>query len=368
LRENNNLTNAFSDPVKSKTLLQGIAQIARLHGKEMVIMEVCGTHTVSIFKSGIRTLLPENIKLISGPGCPVCVTPNEYLDRAIALSRLDDVTITTFGDMMRVPGTSSSLEKEKTGGADIRVVYSTRDALKVAIQNPGRRVIFLGVGFETTAPTVASVLKEAKSNAIDNFWVLSAHKLIPPAMKFLVQSPDLKIDGFLCPGHVSTIIGSGPYQFAASEYGIPSVIAGFEPLDILQALLMLARQIKDKKHLVENQYTRAVKPEGNTKAQALMKEVFSPEDTRWRGIGVIPESGLGINREYELFDGEKQIQVEVEPSSEPSNCLCGEVILGKTQPQVCALFGRECTPESPVGPCMVSSEGTCAAHFKYGRN
>jgi hydrogenase expression/formation protein HypD len=368
LRENKNLTNAFSDPAKSKTLLQGIAQIARLHSKDMVIMEVCGTHTVSIFKSGIRTLLPENIKLISGPGCPVCVTPNEYLDRAIALSRLDSVTITTFGDMMRVPGTKSSLEKEKTKGADVRVVYSTRDALKVAAQNPGRRVIFLGVGFETTAPTVASALKEAKSNAIDNFWVLSTHKLIPPAMKFLVQSPDLKIDGFLCPGHVSTIIGSDPYRFVASEYKIPCVIAGFEPLDILQATFMLVWQIKEKKHLVENQYARAVKPEGNTKAQSLMREVFYPEDTRWRGIGIIPQSGLGINREYELFDGEKQIKVEVEPSGEPSNCLCGEVILGKIQPSMCALFGCECTPESPVGPCMVSSEGTCAAHFKYDRN
>lgn len=368
MKENNNLADNFSDPVKSKYLLDRIIRIAQKYAKEMVIMEVCGTHTVSIFKSGIRTLLPENIKLISGPGCPVCVTPNEYLDRAITLSRLDDVTITTFGDMMRVPGTKSSLEKEKTQGADIRVVYSTRDALKVAIQNPKRRVIFLGVGFETTAPTVASVLKEAKIDGVNNFWVLSAHKLIPPAMRFLVQSPDLKIDGFLCPGHVSTIIGSEPYRFVASEYKIPCVIAGFEPVDILQAVFMLAKQIKEKKHLLENQYTRAVKPEGNIKAQSLMREVFSPTDTRWRGIGVIPESGLGINREYKLFDGEKQIQVEVEPSSEPSNCLCGEVILGKTQPQLCALFGRECTPESPVGPCMVSSEGTCAAHFKYGQN
>jgi hydrogenase expression/formation protein HypD len=331
-------------------------------------MEVCGTHTVSIFKSGIRSVLPHNVKLVSGPGCPVCVTPNEYLDRAIALSRLGDVIITTFGDMMRVPGTSSSLERERTSGADIRVVYSSRDALKIAAQNPDKRVVFLGVGFETTAPTVASALKGAKQENLRNFSILSAHKLVPPALELLARSPDLKVDGFICPGHVSTIIGLEPYQVLAREHGIPCVIAGFEPIDVLQAIFLLLQQIKGGNHLVQNQYARAVRPQGNPKARSLINETFEIVDTRWRGIGVIPRSGLGIRKQYQDFDAEERISVEVEASREPEGCLCGEVIMGRIQPPVCPLFGSECTPESPVGPCMVSSEGTCAAYLKYGQN
>jgi len=368
LEKSSNPQPKFDQASQSQALLNGIERIAGQYGQEMVLMEVCGTHTVSIFKAGIRSLLPKNVKLISGPGCPVCVTPNEYLDRAIAVSRLEDVIITTFGDMMRVPGTSSSLEREKTRGADVRVVYSSRDAFKIASRNPDKRVVFLGVGFETTAPTVASALKEARQENLANFSVLSAHKLVPPALELLARSPDLNVDGFICPGHVSTIIGLEPYQVLAQEHKIPCVIAGFEPMDVLQAIWLLLKQIKQGTHLVQNQYVRAVRPEGNPKAQTLIHEVFDVIDTRWRGIGVIPQSGLGIGKQYQEFDAERLIRVEVEASREPEGCLCGEVILGRIQPPACALFGGQCTPESPVGPCMVSSEGTCSAYFKYGQN
>jgi hydrogenase expression/formation protein HypD len=368
LKENRRFLDGFRDPSRSKPLLERIAEIAGDHRRGITLMEVCGTHTTSVLRSGIRALLPENVRLISGPGCPVCVTPNDYLDRAIAISRLAGVVITTFGDMMRVPGTSSSLEREKTEGSDIRVVYSTLDALKTAVDNRRKTVVFLGVGFETTAPTVALALCEAKRKNVGNFSVLSAHKLIPPAMSLLARSPDLKVDGFLCPGHVSTIIGVEPYQFLAQDHKIPCVIAGFEPLDVLQGILLLVQQIKEGKHLVQNQYKRAVRPRGNPKARGLLKQVFDPADTHWRGIGIIPESGLQIRAEYEKFDAEKRIEVNVEKSSDPEGCLCGEVILGKTQPPECRFFGRECIPDSPIGPCMVSSEGTCAAHFKFGQN
>jgi hydrogenase expression/formation protein HypD len=357
----------FSLAGKTQTLAKRIRETAKALPEKITLMEVCGTHTVAIFKSGIKSILPENIKLISGPGCPVCVTPNQYLDRAIALSRLDGVIITTFGDMMKVPGSSSSLEKEKTKGKDIRVVYSTLDALRVAKENRNKKIVFLGVGFETTTPTVASVIKKAKKDKIKNFLVLSAHKLIPPALKCLAQSKDLKVDGFICPGHVSIIIGTKPYEFLAKEFGIPCVISGFEPLDLFQSVYILLEQIKNKQAQVENQYFRAVKKEGNPLALKLIGEVFQEEDSVWRGIGVIPESGLKIREEYNELNALEEIAVEVEKSREPKGCLCGLVIQGKKSPGDCILFAKRCTPQTPVGPCMVSSEGSCQAYFKYGQ-
>ena len=330
------------------------------------LMEVCGTHTMTIARFGIRALMPERVRLISGPGCPVCVTPNEYLDRAIALSRLPDVTITTFGDMMRVPGSSSSLEREKALGADIRVVYSTLDALKVARDNPSRKVIFLGVGFETTAPTIAAAIKIAYQEGLSNFYVLCAHKIIPPAMEALVQAEDLELSGFICPGHVSTIIGSNPYRPIAQRYGVPCVISGFEPTDVMCSVEMLLRQIVEGRAEVEIQYDRVVRPEGNLRALRLMEEVFEVCDSNWRGIGVIPSSGLRIGEKFSELDADLAFEVEVEPTREHPGCICGQILRGVKEPTDCPLFGRACTPRSPVGACMVSSEGTCAAYYRYG--
>ncbi|MCJ7497645.1 MAG: hydrogenase formation protein HypD [candidate division Zixibacteria bacterium] len=362
------LLDGFSDSKKTRILTEKIKKIAQEIEEEITLMEVCGTHTVAIFKSGIKSILPENVKLISGPGCPVCVTPNTYLDRAISLSRLDDLILTTFGDMMKVPGSSPFLEKEKTRGRDIRMVYSTLDAFKIAKENPNKKVVFLGVGFETTAPTVAFALKEAKTKSIKNFYVLTAHKLIPPALRFLAQSNDLKVNGFICPGHVSTIIGTEPYEFLVDEFKISCVISGFEPLDLFQSIYILLDQLKNKKARIDNQYSRAVKKEGNPVALNLMEEVFEQEDSVWRGIGVIPNSGLKIKNVYREFDAQEEIEVQVEKSQEPKGCLCGLVIQGKKSPLDCALFAKKCTPQSPVGPCMVSSEGSCQAYFKYRKN
>jgi hydrogenase expression/formation protein HypD len=363
---NKNFFDEFSDPKKTGILTQKIKQVAREIKRDVNLMEVCGTHTVAIFKSGIKSILPDNVRLISGPGCPVCVTPNPYLDRAIALCRLDDIIIATFGDMLKVPGSSSSLEIDKTKGNDIRVVYSTMDALKIAEDHPAKKVIFLGVGFETTAPTVAFAVKEAKRRKLENFLILSAHKLIPPALKLLARSADLKVHGFICPGHVSTIIGTKPYEFLAEEFNLPCVIAGFEPVDIFQSLYLLLTQIKNEIALVENQYFRAVKPEGNPEALNLIAQVFQSSDSLWRGIGVIPQSGLSLREEYREFDAEKTIPVEVEKSREPKGCICGLVIQGKSSPLECPYYAEQCTPQSPIGPCMVSSEGSCQAYFKYG--
>lgn len=360
------LLNGFSDSKKTRILAEKIKKIAQEIEEEITLMEVCGTHTVAIFKSGIKSILPKNVKLISGPGCPVCVTPNTYLDRAIALSRLDDLILTTFGDMMKVPGSSSSLEKEKTRGKDIRMVYSILDAFKIAKENPDKEVVFLGVGFETTAPTVAFALKEAKTKSIKNFYVLTAHKLIPPALRSLARSNDLKVNGFICPGHVSTIIGTKPYEFLVDEFKIPCVISGFEPLDLFQSIYILLDRLKNKKARIDNQYSRAVKKEGNPVALNLMEEVFEQEDSVWRGIGVIPNSGLKIKNVYREFDAQEEIEVQVEKSQEPKGCLCGLVIQGKSSPLDCPFFARKCTPQSPIGPCMVSSEGSCQAYFKYG--
>jgi len=333
-------------------------------GLQMTFMEVCGTHTMAIARHGIRELIPQNIQLISGPGCPVCVTPNHLVDYGVALSRIPEVMVTTFGDMMKVPGSTSSLDREHARGGDIRIVASTLEALSLAEKHKDKNVVFLGVGFETTVPTVAASLIEAKDRNLRNYTVLSNHKVMPPAMEAL-STGDVKIDGYLCPGHVSAIIGSKPYGFLAGQFGIGCVVGGFEPLDILQSILMLVKQIKAQKPRVEVQYSRVVKPDGNPRAREVVYSVFESSDSEWRGIGVIPNSGLKIRPDFSDWDAEVRFPVEVEPTREPKGCLCGQVLQGKTKPDSCPHFGKCCTPGDPLGPCMVSSEGTCAAYFKY---
>ena len=355
----------YVDEYRNKEIAQKILwQIKNISKKKINLMEVCGTHTVAIFRNGIRKILPPNINLISGPGCPVCVTPISYIDEIIALSKKDNFIITTFGDMMRVPGSTYTLEKEKTDGADIRIVYSTLDALKIAQDNSSKEVVFMGVGFETTSPTIASVVLKVQRDEINNFSVLSVAKIMPPAMKALLEGKEVNIDGFICPGHVSAIIGSKPYNFITTQYKIPCVICGFEPLDILQSIYMLVKQIEDGRAEVEIQYERAVKPEGNKIALDKINEVFKVVDSDWRGIGNIPLSGLEIRDKYEQFNARK-FKVEIEETKEPKGCRCGEVLRGVIIPPECSLFGKVCTPENPQGACMVSTEGTCAAYYKY---
>jgi hydrogenase expression/formation protein HypD len=355
----------YIDEYRNKEIAQKITrEIKTISKKKVNLMEVCGTHTVSIFRNGIRTILPQNIHLLSGPGCPVCVTPIQSIDEIIALSREKDFIITTFGDMIRVPGSSSSLEKEKADGADIRIVYSTLDALNVARNNFGKEVVFMGVGFETTSPTIASVILKAKDEKINNFSVLCVAKIMPPAMKFLLDAEEVNIDGFISPGHVSAIIGSNPYNFIVAKYKIPCVVCGFEPLDILQTVYLLVKQIEEREAKVEIQYKRVVKPEGNKIALEKLNKVFEVVDSNWRGIGIIPKSGLEIRNEYNQYNARK-FKVKIEETKEFAGCRCGEVLRGIIIPPECPLFRKICTPEDPKGACMVSSEGTCAAYYKY---
>lgn len=351
-----------------KKIVEEIEKEARGYTYPINLMEVCGTHAMAIGKFGIRKLLPENINLLSGPGCPVCVSPNSYIDKAIEFSKIPDTIITTFGDMMKVPGSFSSLEKEKVNGAKIEVVYSCLDGLKIAEDNPNKNIIFLGIGFETTAPTIAATVKIARERNLKNFFVFSGHKLIPPAMEALVKDKEVKIDGFICPGHVSTIIGSAPYMFIPEQYNTPAVIAGFEPVDIFQAIYLLVRKkVRGEKPSVEIQYKRSVRENGNQKALKIMYQVFEISDSQWRGLGNIPESGLRIKKEYERFDAEKNFEVEEKESKEACGCICGDILKGIKKPTECKLFSKVCNPENPVGPCMVSSEGSCAAYYRYER-
>ncbi len=352
----------YRDRNHAKALVEAIARAA--NDRPMTFMEVCGTHTMSLGRFGIRELLPENIRLISGPGCPVCVTPNAYLDHAIALARQPKTTICTFGDMMRVPGSTSSLEKERSQGADIRIVFSTLDALAIAREHPDRQIVFLGVGFETTAPTVATAIKTAANERIPNFSVLCAHKLVMPALEALLAG-EVQLDGFLLPGHVSAIIGAKAYRPLLSRHRIAGAIAGFEPTDILEALFELIGQITHDDPKLTTAYVRAVTEEGNQRARALMEEIFEPTDAEWRGLGTIPASGLNIRKRYSSFDAAERFTIEVEPMREPKGCRCGEILQGRIAPTDCPLFGKNCTPTHPVGACMVSSEGTCAAYYKY---
>ena len=333
--------------------------------RTMTFMEVCGTHTMSIYQYGIRSLLPAEVRLISGPGCPVCVTPVGYIDKAVAYSRMPGTIIATFGDMLRVPGSTSSLQEERARGADVRIVYSPLDAVKLAERNRDRRVVFLGIGFETTAPTIAGSILAAAEAGVGNYFVLASHKTIPGPMEVLTADPDLGLDGYLCPAHVSAIIGADAYRPLVDKCGVACVVTGFEPTDVLQGLTMLVRQVIEGRSDVEIQYSRVVRPEGNLKAQEILSRVFVPCDSVWRGIGAIPGSGLAIADAFAHFDAERQIPVEIEESREPAGCRCGDILRGKVGPAECPLFGTGCTPESPVGACMVSSEGTCAAAYKY---
>ncbi len=338
----------------------------RLDGRRVTFMEVCGTHTMSIYRYGLKWMLPENVNLLSGPGCPVCVTGNEYIDRAVALARRDDVILSTFGDMMRVPGSSSSLERERAAGHDVRVVYSTLEALDLARENPDKEVVFLGVGFETTVPTIAASILVAMAEGLKNFTVASANKTVPKALA-AIASGELRLKGFLGPAHVSTIIGAEPYGFLPRDHGLGVVIAGFEPLDVLHSIDMLCAQVAEERPAVELQYARIAKADGNPKAREITSRVFEPCDANWRGIGVIPGSGLALREDFASFDADRKFpDLDIEALREHVGCICGDILQGLAQPEDCKLFGGACTPESPVGACMVSSEGTCAAHFKYG--
>ena len=355
--------NEYRDPELGRKL---IGRIRQRSSQPTRLMEFCGGHTVAIFKHGLRQLLPENIEMLSGPGCPVCVTASADLDRAIALARLPDVIITSFGDMVRVPGSHSSLQQAKADGADVRIVYSVQDALAIARDNPGKSVIFIGIGFETTAPTIAASILQAEQEGINNYHILSLHKLCPPIMKALLDLGEVRLDGIICPGHVSAIIGSHPYQFIPDDYNIACAVSGFEPLDILLAVDMLVAQVESEQPKVEIAYRRVVKPEGNTPAIRLMETVFEVSEANWRGIGIVPSSGLKIKPQYEQFDAEKRFYIEPGPAHEPEGCLCGSILRGVGTPLDCRLFRAACTPEHPVGPCMVSGEGSCATYYHYG--
>ena len=360
------LTTPFRDPELARGQLAEIKRIVAGHDDTMTLMEVCGTHTMAIYQHGIRALLPEQIRLISGPGCPVCVTPVGYVDRAVALARRPDTVMTTFGDMIRVPGSSSSLIREQATGADVRIVYSPLDAVSIAEKNPEKEIVFLGVGFETTTPTIAGAVLTAEQKGLKNFSVLTSHKTMPAPMEALIADPELQVDGYICPAHVSAIIGSEAYRPLVEQYRVPAVITGFEPLDVLQGVAMLARQIVAGRAEVETQYRRVVKPEGNVKAREILYRVFQPCDARWRGIGDISGSGLELRPEYAKFNAALKLPVAVEEPREHAGCLCGDILKGKVRPTDCKLFRTVCTPEDPVGACMVSSEGTCAAEYKYG--
>jgi hydrogenase expression/formation protein HypD len=358
----------YIDEFRDKNLVGKLtSEINKFSDQQINLMEVCGTHTMAIFRSGIKQLLPKNINLISGPGCPVCVTSQADIDQMLELAGIKETIITTFGDMLKVPGTKSSLEKIRSAGADIRPVYSPLDALELARKNKDQQVIFLAVGFETTSPVIASVVYDAKRQGLNNFSVYSCHKLIPPAMAALLKAEEIKIHGFLCPGHVTTIIGTRAYEFIAQEFKIPCVVSGFEPTDILETILMLLKQTRRRSAKVEIQYKRAVRPQGNIAAQQMLKKVFSPCDADWRGLGLIPGSGLKLNPAYAAFDAKAKFKIKRLKAMEPKNCSCGEVLRGVKTPAQCKLFAKVCNPENPFGPCMVSTEGTCAAWYKYNR-
>lgn len=348
-----------------KTLIQRINQLSERLGRPVKFMEVCGTHTMTAFRSGLRQLLPADVQLVSGPGCPVCVTDTNYLDAAIELCHRPDVIVATFGDLIRVPGSESSLERERATGANVRIVYSPRDALVLARECPSKKVVFLGVGFETTAPTVAWSIVQAAKEKLTNYFVLCAHKTMPAAMEVLLKDQTVKIDGFICPGHVSVITGARMYRFLTEEYGMPCVVTGFEAWDMLKAIAMLLQQLMDERATVEIEYSRSVNDHGNVAAQQLLAQVFEESNAGWRGLGDIARSGLAIRAQYAAFDAAKALQVKFLPARPHPGCRCGDVLRGAITPPECKLFGTLCTTSNPFGPCMVSSEGACAAYFKY---
>jgi hydrogenase expression/formation protein HypD len=360
----------YVDEYRDPALAQRIAaEIAQLNGgRPLKLMEVCGGHTHTIYKHGIEEILPPTIDLVHGPGCPVCVLPMGRIDDAIAIAEQENVIFATFGDMMRVPGSRGSLLEAKARGADVRFVYSPLDALKLARQHPQRQVVFFAIGFETTTPSTAVTLLRARAEGVKNFSVFCNHVLVIPAITAILDSPDLRLDGFIGPGHVSMVIGLRPYEFIARERGKPVVISGFEPLDILQSVAMLVRQISAGRAEVENQYTRVVPPEGNLRALEAMAQTMELRPTfEWRGLGSIPDSALKLRAEFAEWDAEQRFSVPGVRVADPTACQCGEVLKGALKPWECKVFGTACTPETPIGTCMVSSEGACAAYFNYGR-
>lgn len=348
----------------TEQLVQQMRDIAARLG-DVRLMEICGTHTVSLFRTGVKSLIPPNVKMVSGPGCPVCVTAQGYIDAACELAASREVTVCTYGDMLRVPGHRGSLEEQRASGAQIVVVYSARDAVRYAAEHSDRQVVFLGVGFETTAPATAAAIVEADRRGLDNFHVLVSHKLVIPAMSALLSAGDVPIDGFMCPGHVSIIIGVESYRPIVEDYGKPCVVAGFEPDQMLRGIIRLLELIESGAPRLDNIYGVAVAHDGHPLARQWLSEVFEPGDTTWRAMGVIPESGLNLRGTYRRFDALRHFGLAMGPDYDPPGCRCGEVIQGKLEPPECLLFGRGCSPTRPIGPCMVSSEGTCAAWFKY---
>lgn len=343
------------------------ARASEAAGGTVNFMEVCGTHTMAIAASGMRRLFPKGLRMLSGPGCPVCVTSQGDIDRVLALSEVPGAVIATFGDMLKVKGSKGlDLHAMRERGADIRVVYSPLDAVELAASLPDRQVIFIGVGFETTAPVIAGAVARAKKAGLKNFSSTAFFKLVPPALELLLSDPDNRIHGFMLPGHVSAIIGLEPYRFVPEKYKVPCAVTGFEPLDILAGINMLLRQVVSGKPSVEDEYFRAVRPEGNPAARKLMDEVFSVCPASWRAIGTVPGTGLCFSKAYEGFDAVKRFGIKYSDAPEPKGCICGRILMGKALPPDCRLFGKGCTPSNAVGPCMVSSEGACAAWFKYG--
>jgi hydrogenase expression/formation protein HypD len=359
------LRDQLSDPGLVGPLLAEIGDIAGSLGRRIRIMEVCGTHTVALRRHGIPSLLPASISLISGPGCPVCVTPIAYVDNALSLVERGEATVATFGDMLKVPGSGRTSLSRYTAGGGVRMVYSPAEILALSESAPGP-LVFLGIGFETTIPAVAAVFLEAHRRDLRNLFLYTAFKTIEPALRALLADPDRSIDGFLLPGHVSVILGADAYGFLEGPDGLPGVIAGFEPLDMIYAILLILRQVVEGSRRVENAYPRAVKPGGNPKARKIIDMLTEPRDELWRGLGVIPGSGRGLRDEYRSMDAAEAFRLPPLEDHDPPGCLCGKVIQGKSLPMDCSLFGVRCTPDQPVGPCMVSSEGTCAAHFRYG--
>jgi len=355
----------FRDPALARVLVERIHAGAT---NPMTFMEFCGGHTHAILRHGIRQLLPATIEMRSGPGCPVCVTSAGDLDRAIALADVPGAILTTFGDMIRVPGSTHSLQEAQAAGADVRVVYSTLDALQIARDQATRPVIFLGVGFETTAPTVAAAILQAEAEGRRNFYVYSVHKLTPPATRAILDAGEVRLSGILGPGHVTTVIGAAAWEFLPRDYGLPCAIAGFEPLDILRAIEALVRRAAEGCPAVDNTYSRSVRAGGNPVALETMYRVFEVGPADWRGLGIVPASGLHLRPEYARFDATQAFPVEVAPVQEPPGCRCGEVLRGVALPTECRLFRRVCTPLRPVGPCMVSAEGACAAYYTYGES
>ena len=359
------LESELRDAELVRPLVEEIRGLAGRVGRRIRIMEVCGTHTVELRRCGIPSLLPRNITLISGPGCPVCVTPTGYIDDALSLAADERAVVATFGDMLKVPGTRGESLSRHTGGGRVRMVYSPAEVLRLA-EASDRPVVFLGIGFETTIPAVAAVFLKAHREGRRNVFLYPAFKAVVPALKALLADPRRAIDAFLLPGHVSVILGTEPYRFLERGGGLPAVVAGFEPLDMIYAILLILRQLVEGSRKVENAYPRAVKAEGNARARSVIDELTEPRDDLWRGLGWIPASGRGLRREFRAMDAAEAFGLPPLENHDPPGCLCGGVIQGKAAPPECSLFGRKCTPESPVGPCMVSSEGTCAAYLRYG--